>query len=74
VTHPFLSDAIEELTGVLLPLPRRTLPLLGYADDAMIFQLEGYETLQQQWAGDTARIVRIVAAGAYSFGLLRRIA
>jgi hypothetical protein len=74
VTHPMLAQALEDLTGVVLPAPHRKLPLLGYHDDALVFQLEGYDTLQQQWAGDTARVARMVAQGAYSFGLLRRLA
>jgi hypothetical protein len=74
VTHPFLAAALEHLTGVVLPPPCRTLPLLGYTDDALVFTVDGYETLERQMAGDTARVARMVAQGAYSFGLLRRLA
>jgi hypothetical protein len=74
VTHPFVAAALQELTGVVLPPAQRTLPLLGYADDALIFQVEGYETLERQLTGHSARIARLVEKGAYSFGLLRRLA
>jgi hypothetical protein len=73
VTHPFLAGAIEELTGRVLPPPQRRLPLLGYADDALIFQVEGYETLERQITGDIRRIRVLVDEERFTFGLLRRL-
>jgi hypothetical protein len=74
LTHPLLAATLEELTGLRLPPPQRTLPRLGTADEALIFTLEGYETLERQLTGNSARVAALVAQGAYRFGFLRRLA
>ena len=75
LTHPFLHRAFEDLMGFLTPPPQRgRLPALGYHDDALVFQLEGYETLPDLKRGDSRKVRQVVEAGHFTLGLLRRLA
>ena len=75
LTHPFLHRAFEDLIGFLTPPPcRGRLPVLDYHDDALVFSLEGYETLPDLKRGDSRRVRQLVGAEQYTLGLLRRLA
>lgn len=75
MTHPLLRRALEQLVGVASPWPcHDPWPVLGYHDDALIFQVEGYETLPQQLRGSSQRVTRLLKEGRWTLGLLRRLA
>ena len=75
LTHPFLNRAFEDVIGLYPPPPcRGRLPVLDYHDDALIFVLEGYETLPDLKRGDSRRVRELVAEERYTMGLLRRLA
>ena len=75
LTHPFLHEAFERVIGSLTPPPERgPLPALGYHDDALVFQLEGYETLPDLKRGDSRQVRALVEEQRYTIGLLRRLA
>lgn len=75
LSHPFLHRAFEDLMGFLTPPPQRgRLPVLSYADDALIFVVEQYETLPDLKRGDSRRVRQLIEEGHYAIGLLRRLA
>ena len=75
LTHPFLHEAFERLMGFFTPPAERgPLPALSYNDDALVFQLQGYETLPDLKRGDSRRVRELVEAEKFSLGLLRRLA
>ena len=75
LTHPFLHAAFEQLIGFLTPPGAKgPLPSLGYHDDALVFQLEGYETLPDLKRGDSRKVRELVEREQYTIGLLRRLA
>ena len=75
LTHPFLHAAFERLMGFLTPPgAKKPLPALGYHDDALVFLVEGYETLPSLARGDSRKVKQIVEDGHYTLGLLRRLA
>ena len=74
LTHPFLHAEFEQLIGFLTPPGAKgPIPALGYNDDALVFQLAGYETLPDLKRGDSRRVRELVDAECYSLGLLRRL-
>jgi hypothetical protein len=75
ISHPFLFQALLHLIGFMIPPPQRgPLPSLGYHDEALVFQLEGYETLPDLRRGDSQAIRRLVEEDRFTMGLLRRLA
>jgi hypothetical protein len=75
VTHPLLKRALDGIIGFFTPPGHAgPLPMLGYHDDALVWQVEDYELLHLQTRGDSARIRKTVEAGAYTLGMLRRLA
>lgn len=75
VTHPLLRLALERLCAVETSLPvRLPWPVLGYHDDALVFQVSNYETLPQQLTGCSTLLRQMIDQGAYTLGLLRRLA
>jgi hypothetical protein len=75
VTHPLLRLALERLVGIVTPLPtREPWPVLGYHDDALVFQVEGYETLPQHLRGSSQRLRTLLEEGRWTLGLLRKLA
>ncbi|HSF31910.1 MAG TPA: hypothetical protein VLK82_15710 [Candidatus Tectomicrobia bacterium] len=75
LTHPLLRRALEQLVGIMTPWPcRDPWPVLGFHDDAMVFQVQGYETLPQQLRGSSQRITRLLEEEQWTLGLLRRLA
>lgn len=75
VTHPMLREALELVIGFLTPPPQRgPLPALGYHDDALVFQVEGYETLPDLKRGDSRQVRQLVEDEHFTLGLLRRLA
>lgn len=75
LTHPLLRRALERLVGLVTPWPcREPWPVIGYHDDCLLFQVEGYETLPQQLRGSSARITRMLEEERWTLGLLRRLA
>lgn len=74
LTHPFLHAAFEDLMGFLTPPgTKKPLPALGYHDDALVFQLEGYEMLPDLKRGDSRQVRQLVDDGHFTLGLLRRL-
>ena len=74
LTHPFMHAAFEYLMGLLTPPgTKKPLPALGYHDDALVFQLEGYETLPDLKRGDSRQVKQLVEEERYTLGLLRRL-
>lgn len=75
LTHPLLRWALETLVEIVTPWPcRAPWPVLGYHDAALLFQVEGYETLPQQLRGSSQRITRLIEEERWTLGLLRRLA
>jgi hypothetical protein len=70
-----LHEAFERLMGFLTPPPcRGPLPQLGYHDDALVFIVEGYETLPDLRRGNSRLVQALVDEERFSLGLLRRLA
>jgi hypothetical protein len=75
LTHPLLKAEFDRVMGFFTPWPRRgALPRLDYHDDALLFQVEGYELLHLQTRGDSRRLRELVEQGAYTLGFLRHLA
>lgn len=75
LTHPFLHAAFETIIGFLTPPgTKKPLPALGYHDDALIFVVDGYETLPDHRRGDSRKVRQLVEEQRYTIGLLRRLA
>lgn len=75
LSHPMLAAAFERLMGFLTPPPQKgRLPVLDYHDDAMIFVVEGYETLPDLRRGDSHKVRELVDRDQYTIGLLKRLA
>lgn len=75
LTHPMLHEAFERLMGFLTPPPcHGALPQLGYHDDALVFIVEGYETLPDLRRGNSRLVQALVDEERFSLGLLRRLA
>ena len=65
----------EELIGFLTPPGAKgPIPALEYNDDALVFQLAGYETLPDLKRGDSRRVRDLLEREQYTLGLLRRLA
>ena len=75
LTHPFLHQAFEDVMGFYTPPAEKgPLPVLGYHDDALVFQLDGYETLPDLKRGDSRQVRQLVDEQRWTMGLLRRLA
>jgi hypothetical protein len=75
LTHPMMHAAFQDLIGFGTPPPERgPLPALSSTDDALVFQLEGYETLPDLRRGNSKTIKRLVEEDRWTMGLLRRLA
>jgi hypothetical protein len=75
VTHPLLKAALDRVLGLFTPPGQPgPLPVLGYHDEALLWQVEGYELLAQQSRGDSRRIHDLLRQERYTLGVLRRLA
>lgn len=75
VTHPQLKGELDRVVGMFTPPGQGgALPTLGYHDDALLWQVEGFELLAWQARGNSKRLRALVEAGRWTLGLLRRLA
>jgi hypothetical protein len=75
VTHPLLKAALDRVLGLFTPPGQPgPLPVLGSHDEALLWQVEGYELLAQQSRGDSRRIHDLLRQERYTLGVLRRLA